>query len=136
MTWFEQALAASSGSIRGPSAGAQPMRAQPHQSRGTVAFGDDLDQLASTVSEPGQAAAENLVHMMKETPMADVGKFLDKAYEGKDFGDLVDAPVSALQGVSDGDAEHLKAAFGITTIRELATNKFVLWAQAINVLGK
>ena len=40
------------------------------------------------------------------------------------------------QGVSDSDAEHLKAAFGIDTIRELATNKFVLWAQAINVLAK
>ena len=68
--------------------------------------------------------------------MADVGKFLDKSYEGKEFSDLVDAPVFALQGVSESDAEHLKAAFGIDTIRELATNKFVLWAQAINVLGK
>ncbi|MDQ1366257.1 MAG: hypothetical protein QOF20_1454 [Acidimicrobiaceae bacterium] len=68
--------------------------------------------------------------------MADVAKFLDKAFEGKDFAELAGAPVSALQGVSDGDAEHLKAAFGITTIHDLATNKFVLWAQAINVLSK
>ena len=52
------------------------------------------------------------------------------------FADLAAAPVSALQGVSESDAEHLKAAFGIDTIRELATNKFVLWAQAINVLAK
>ena len=44
--------------------------------------------------------------------------------------------MSALQGVSDSDAQHLKEAFGIDTIRELATNKFVLWAQAINVLAK
>ncbi len=43
---------------------------------------------------------------------------------------------SALQGVSESDAAHLKEAFGIDTIRELATNKFVLWAQAINVLAK
>ncbi|MDQ1393958.1 MAG: hypothetical protein QOF30_2935 [Acidimicrobiaceae bacterium] len=68
--------------------------------------------------------------------MADVAKFLDKAYEGKDFAELAAAPVSALQGVSDGDAEHLKAAFNITTIHDLATNKYVLWAQAINVLSK
>jgi hypothetical protein len=68
--------------------------------------------------------------------MADVAKFLDKAYEGKDFAELAAAPVSALQGVSDGDAVHLKEAFGIDTIRELATNKYVLWAQAINVLSK
>jgi antitoxin component HigA of HigAB toxin-antitoxin module len=68
--------------------------------------------------------------------MADIAKFLDKAYEGKEFSELATAPVAALQGVSDGDAQHLKDAFGITTIRDLATNKFVLWAQAINVLGK
>jgi hypothetical protein len=68
--------------------------------------------------------------------MADVGKILDKAYEDKDFAELAQAPVSALQGVSESDAKHLKEAFGIDTIRELATNKFVLWAQAINVLAK
>ncbi|MDQ6838137.1 MAG: hypothetical protein M3137_07380 [Actinomycetota bacterium] len=68
--------------------------------------------------------------------MADVGKFLDKAYEGKDFPELSEAPVSALEGVSESDAEHLKAAFNIKTIRDLATNKFVLRAQAINVLSK
>ena len=68
--------------------------------------------------------------------MADISKILDKAYENKDFSELITAPVSALQGVSEGDAQHLKDAFGIDTIRELATNKFVLWAQAINVLAK
>jgi hypothetical protein len=68
--------------------------------------------------------------------MADLAKFLDKAYEGMDFAELAAAPVSALAGVSDGDAAALKSAFGIDTIRELATNKFVLWAQAINVLAK
>ena len=68
--------------------------------------------------------------------MADLAKFLDKAYENMDFKELAAAPVSALQGVSDGDAEHLKAAFNINSIHDLATNKFVLWAQAINVLSK
>ena len=68
--------------------------------------------------------------------MADIAKILDKAYEDKDFSDLATSPVSALQGVSESDAAHLKAAFGVDTIRELATNKFVLRAQAINVLAK
>ena len=58
--------------------------------------------------------------------MADLANFLDKAYEDKDFKELAAAPVSALQGVSDGDAEHLKAAFGIVTVRDLATHEFVL----------
>ncbi|MDQ6837884.1 MAG: hypothetical protein M3137_05995 [Actinomycetota bacterium] len=68
--------------------------------------------------------------------MADIAKILDKDYEDKDFAELAGAPVSALQGVSDSDADHLKEAFNITTIRDLATNKYVLWAQAVNVLSK
>ncbi len=68
--------------------------------------------------------------------MADVAKILDKDYEDKDFAELAGAPISALQGVSDSDADHLKEAFNIRTIRDLATNKYVLWAQAINVLSK
>ena len=38
--------------------------------------------------------------------------------------------------VSDGDAEHLRAAFGITTIKDLGTNKYFLWAQAIARLAE
>lgn len=68
--------------------------------------------------------------------MADVAKFLDKAYEGKEFSELAGAPVAALEGVSDGDAEHLQAAFNIKTVRDLAECKYVLWAQAITHLSK
>jgi hypothetical protein len=67
--------------------------------------------------------------------MADISKFLDKAYEGKEFSDLTSAPVSALQGVSEGDAAALQQAFGIKTIGDLATSKYVAWAQAINALS-
>jgi hypothetical protein len=67
--------------------------------------------------------------------MGEISGKVDKAYEGKSFADLADAPVSALQGLSEGDAEHLKAAFNISTIRDLATNKYVRWAQAINTLA-
>lgn len=63
--------------------------------------------------------------------MADIGKFLDRAYEQKEFAELADAPVDALQGVSAGDAEALQKALNIRTIRDLATNKYVLVAQAI-----
>lgn len=63
--------------------------------------------------------------------MADVGKILDKAFEGKDFAELVKAPVSALQGVSEADATALASALGIKTIGDLASNKYVKWAQAI-----
>lgn len=67
--------------------------------------------------------------------MGDIASKVDKAYEGKSIAELADAPVSALQGVSDADAEQLKSAFGITTVRGLGTNKFFLWAQAIAKLA-
>lgn len=68
--------------------------------------------------------------------MADMSKHLDKAYEGKDFHELVDAPVDALEGVSKGDAELLHKAFGIKTIGDLGENKFFLRAQAIVNLAR
>lgn len=68
--------------------------------------------------------------------MAGIADKLDKAYEDKPLTELVDAPVEALQGVSPGDAEHLKAAFNITTIGDLGRNKYFLWAQSIAKLGE
>lgn len=67
--------------------------------------------------------------------MADITKFLDKAFEQKEFADLADAPVDALAGVSEADAAALKSALGIKTIRDLATSKYVLWAQAITTFA-
>ncbi|MGN7611943.1 hypothetical protein ACQZV8_07640 [Magnetococcales bacterium HHB-1] len=60
---------------------------------------------------------------------------LIKAYEDKPLKELVDAPVSALQGVSETDAEHLQAAFNVKTIGDLAQLKYVRWAQAIVTLA-
>ena len=67
--------------------------------------------------------------------MADIAKFVDKAFEQVSFADLASAPLSALQGISEADAEALAKALNIKTIADLATNKFVLWAQAINTLS-
>jgi hypothetical protein len=60
-----------------------------------------------------------------------LAKLLDKAYEEKTPADLVNAPVAALAGVSEADAEALKKAFNVKTIGELASNKYVLAAQTI-----
>ncbi len=62
-------------------------------------------------------------------------KVLDKAYENKNLDELLDAPVAALAGVSDGDAEHLAAAFGIRTVRDLGTNKFFVLAHSLVALS-
>jgi len=66
----------------------------------------------------------------------DIKNVLDKAYETKSLKELVDAPVSALQGLSEADAQKLKEALGIKTVKDLANNKFFHWAQAIITLAK
>ena len=50
-------------------------------------------------------------------------KILMKEYESKTVDEIVNAPVTALAGVSEGDAEHLKAAFNIKTVGDMAKNK-------------
>ncbi len=67
--------------------------------------------------------------------MGDIASKVDKAYEDKNIGDLASAPVDALQGVSPRDAELLHEAFQIKTVRDLGTNKYFLWAQAIAKLA-
>ena len=64
-----------------------------------------------------------------------IDKALDKAFESKSFKDVVDAPVDALQGVSEGDAKLLQEAFNVKTIGDLANLKYVKWAQAIVTLA-
>ena len=67
--------------------------------------------------------------------MADITKYVDKAHEEKEFAELAELPIDALQGVSKGDAEALQKALGIKTIRQLAENKFIRAAQAITLLA-
>jgi hypothetical protein len=58
-------------------------------------------------------------------------KFFVKAYKEKAIVELPDAPVASISGVSESDAEDLQKAFGIKTVNDLATNKYVRLAQAI-----
>lgn len=62
---------------------------------------------------------------------ADLDKILDKAYEATPLNELVDAPVAALSGVTDADAELLMQAFGIKTIGDLGRNKYFRAAAAL-----
>ncbi|MCX4472572.1 hypothetical protein C5N14_08310 [Micromonospora sp. MW-13] len=65
---------------------------------------------------------------------ADLTKLVDKAYQDKTLAELVDAPVSALAGVSNGDAKLLKDAFGITTVGDLGRNPYFHTASALVAL--
>ncbi|MCK2239147.1 MULTISPECIES: hypothetical protein [unclassified Crossiella] len=65
----------------------------------------------------------------------DLAKQLDKAYENLTVAEVLDAPVAALAGVSEGDGEKLAAAFGIKTVRDLGTNKYFKLAAALAAIG-
>lgn len=60
---------------------------------------------------------------------------LDPEFQDSDIAALVNAPVSALAGVSDEEAEGLRLAFGIVTIGDLADNTFVRAALAIREMA-
>ena len=62
---------------------------------------------------------------------ANLDKILDKAFEETPLDELVNAPVAALSGVSEGDADLLQQAFNIKTIGDLGRNKYFRAAAAL-----
>lgn len=70
----------------------------------------------------------------KKVVVVDVTQYFIKDYEQKEFKELADAPVTAIEGLSDADAEKLQQAFNIKMVRDLADNKFVRVAQAVVAL--
>jgi hypothetical protein len=67
---------------------------------------------------------------------ADMNSLLDKAYESKSLDEVLKAPVSALSGVSESDAEALKSAFNVKTVHDLGRNKFFKAAAALVALSE
>jgi endonuclease YncB( thermonuclease family) len=65
----------------------------------------------------------------------DISKFVDKKYEKKSLKEILEAPVTALQGVSENDGKLLDEAFNIKTVNDLAECKYFKWAHAIKILG-
>lgn len=52
-----------------------------------------------------------------------------RSWSRRDFKELADAPVSALFGLSEADAEALSEAFGIKTIADLGAHKATFAGQ-------
>jgi hypothetical protein len=67
---------------------------------------------------------------------ANLDAFLDKDWESKPLAEVLKAPVSALSGVSEGDADLLKQAFNIKTVGDLGKNKFFRAAQLLTQLSE
>jgi hypothetical protein len=62
-------------------------------------------------------------------------KIVDRKYENLTLIELAKAPVDAISGISESDAELLKKAFNVKTISDLAKLKYAKWAQAICTLA-
>jgi hypothetical protein len=63
-------------------------------------------------------------------------KLLDRAYEDLSLDKIVNAPVSALAGVTEDTAQMLKKAFGIKTVADLGRNKFFRAAVTLTELAE
>ena len=59
---------------------------------------------------------------------------LDKEHETKSLKEILELPISALEGLTTTADETLKD-LGVKTIEDLATLKFCLWAEAIVTLA-
>jgi len=77
-----------------------------------------------------------LESFIKEFVVMQIDKVVDKAFEKKSFKEISNASVCALQGISEEKAKRLKEALGVKTVKDLAKNKFVRWAQAITTLAE
>jgi len=64
-----------------------------------------------------------------------LSKALDKAWEDKSLADILAAPVSALAGVTEADAQKLEEAFGIKSVRDLGSNKYFATAGVLVALA-
>jgi hypothetical protein len=65
-----------------------------------------------------------------------IDKYVIKKYEGLELKEIAGAPVYAISGVSEGDANLLREAFNVKTVSDLANLKYVKWAQAICTLAE
>ncbi len=66
----------------------------------------------------------------------ELAKALDKAYEDKSLEEILDAPVSALAGLTDAHAKQLEESLHISSIRELGSNKYFAVAGVLVALSK
>ena len=61
----------------------------------------------------------------------ELNKILDKKFVDRPISEALNAPVSALKGVTDEDAKLLEKSLNIKTVRDLATNKFFRSAREL-----
>ncbi|GMH45861.1 hypothetical protein BSKO_13824 [Bryopsis sp. KO-2023] len=70
-----------------------------------------------------------------EGAMLNIDRAVVKDYEKSSLKEIAAAPVAALQGISDKTALGLKSLH-VTTVKDLAENKYARWCEAISTLAE
>ena len=70
-----------------------------------------------------------------ETCRMNINKGVDKAYESQSLQEIVKAPVSALQGLTEVADETFRQ-LGVKSISDLGRFKYCLWSEAIQTAAK
>lgn len=85
------------------------------------------------------ARAAKVLAAVEETRVAgsvmNIDKAVDKAFETKTLKELLEAPLSALQGLTTKADDVLKS-LGVKSVGDLADFKYAQWAEAIVAMGK
>lgn len=81
-----------------------------------------------------ETSGTNGSHGRYEGATINVDKAVDKEYETKTLKEIVEAPISALEGLTES-ADKLLGDLGVKTIGDLADFKYCRWAESICLLG-
>mmetsp|Transcript_4722 Transcript_4722/g.9957 ORF Transcript_4722/g.9957 Transcript_4722/m.9957 type:complete len:201 (+) Transcript_4722:125-727(+) len=85
-----------------------------------------VTQLARTGAEGGVRVSGSVMN---------IDRAVDKAFESKRFSEISQAPLSALQGLSEEGGSMWKE-LGVVTVQDLSELKYFQWAESMVLLSK
>eukprot|EP00640_Fibrocapsa_japonica_P007323 CAMPEP_0113936078 /NCGR_PEP_ID=MMETSP1339-20121228/3061_1 /TAXON_ID=94617 /ORGANISM="Fibrocapsa japonica" /LENGTH=196 /DNA_ID=CAMNT_0000938417 /DNA_START=109 /DNA_END=699 /DNA_ORIENTATION=+ /assembly_acc=CAM_ASM_000762 len=90
---------------------------------------------APTSEEPSsEEPSSKKAKILGEGYTLNINNAVDKSYEIKSLTEIAEAPVAAIQGISDRGAEIL-AKYRVHSVADLAEWKFAKWCEAIVILA-
>ncbi len=92
------------------------------------AFDNALKGLSNSTKSASNTSQNRLEESSSSALLRDA---VASDYQGRSARQLMDAPVTALKGISDSLRKRLEEEFAVSTIREMAANKHAEWARAV-----
>jgi hypothetical protein len=96
------------------------------------AFNNALKGFANS-TKPESNTSED--RQKKTSDLALLRNAVASGYQGRSATQLMDAPVTAVKGISGSLGNRLEEEFAVSTIREMAVNKHAEWARAVVLLA-